>query len=175
MSSGMAIYDTMQFVPCDVRTVCFGTAASMGAFLLGAGARGKRAALPNARIMIHQPLGGVAGQAEDVEIAAKEILYTKALLNGLVAEYTGQPVAKVAEDTDRDFFMTPRESSCPPREASSKKGACLAAAAHPRLCTAAACQWSTLPLCSCAPRPAPGPWLSLRQARRRRTVSSTRW
>lgn len=110
VSAGLAIYDTMQFVPCDVRTVCFGMAASMGAFLLGAGAPGKRCSLPNARIMIHQPLGGAAGQADDIEIQAKEILYTKALLNGFMAAYTGQPVNKIAEDTDRDFFMTPREA-----------------------------------------------------------------
>jgi len=110
VSAGLAIYDTMQFVPCDVRTVCFGMAASMGAFLLGAGARGKRSSLPNARIMIHQPLGGAAGQAADIEIQAKEILYTKALLNTFMAEYTGQPMDKIADDTDRDFFMTPQEA-----------------------------------------------------------------
>lgn len=110
VSAGLAIYDTMQFVPCDVRTVCFGMAASMGAFLLGAGAKGKRSSLPNARIMIHQPLGGAAGQAADIEIQAKEILYTKALLNTFMSEYTGQPMDKIADDTDRDFFMTPQEA-----------------------------------------------------------------
>jgi len=110
VSAGLAIYDTMQFIPCDVRTVCFGMAASMGAFLLGAGAQGKRASLPNARIMIHQPLGGAAGQAADIEIQAKEILYTKELLNKFMADYTGQPIEKIAEDTDRDFFMTPTEA-----------------------------------------------------------------
>ena len=86
----MAIYDAMQFVPCDVATVCFGTAASMGAFLLGAGAPGKRRALPNARVMIHQPLGGAQGQAADIEIQAKEILYVRETLNGIIADYTGQ-------------------------------------------------------------------------------------
>mmetsp|Transcript_42050 Transcript_42050/g.131736 ORF Transcript_42050/g.131736 Transcript_42050/m.131736 type:complete len:232 (+) Transcript_42050:81-776(+) len=110
VSAGMAIYDTMQFIPCDVSTVCFGMAASMGAFLLGAGAKGKRKSLPNARIMVHQPLGGAQGQAADIEIQAKEILYTKALLNGFIADYTGQPLSKIEEDTDRDFFMTPREA-----------------------------------------------------------------
>lgn len=106
VSAGLAIYDTMQFIPCDVQTVCFGMAASMGAFLLGAGAKGKRKSLPNARIMIHQPLGGAQGQAADIEIQAKEILFTKASLNKFMADYTGQPVDKIAADTDRDFFMT---------------------------------------------------------------------
>lgn len=110
VSAGMAIYDTMQYVPCDVSTVCFGTAASMGAFLLGAGAPGKRRSLPNARIMIHQPLGGAQGQAADIEIQAKEILFIRALLNSYIAEYTGQPVDKIQEDCDRDFFMTPEEA-----------------------------------------------------------------
>merc|ERR1719472_490135 len=110
VSAGMAIYDTMQFVPCDVSTVCFGTAASMGAFLLGAGAPGKRRSLPNARIMIHQPLGGAQGQAADIEIQAKEILFTKAVINTYMAEYTGQPADKLAEDTDRDFYMMPGEA-----------------------------------------------------------------
>lgn len=110
VSAGMAIYDTMQFVPCDVRTVCFGMAASMGAFLLGAGTPGKRSSLPNARIMIHQPLGGAQGQAADIEIQALEILYTKSLLNQYMAAYTGQEIEKLAEDTDRDFFMTPLEA-----------------------------------------------------------------
>ena len=110
VSAGMAIYDTMQLVPCDVSTVCFGTAASMGAFLLGAGAPGKRRSLPNARIMIHQPLGGAQGQAADVEIQAKEILFVRQQLNTFIAEYTGQPVAKVEDDCDRDFFMTPEEA-----------------------------------------------------------------
>jgi len=110
ISAGMAIYDTMQFIPCDVQTVCFGMAASMGAFLLGAGAKGKRKSLPNARIMIHQPLGGAQGQAADIEIQAKEILFIKASLNKFIAEYCDQPVEKIAADTDRDFFMTPYEA-----------------------------------------------------------------
>merc|ERR1719270_3302702 len=101
VSAGMAIYDTMQFVPCDVSTVCFGTAASMGAFLLGAGAPGKRRSLPNSRIMIHQPLGGAQGQAADVEIQAKEILFVRALLCEYSAGYAGQPVEKIEEDCDR--------------------------------------------------------------------------
>merc|ERR1711990_93579 len=110
VSAGMAIYDTMQFIPCDVSTVCFGMAASMGAFLLGAGAPGKRKSLPNARIMIHQPLGGAQGQAADIEIQAKEILFTKAVINTYMAEYTGQPADKLAEDTDRDFFMSAKDA-----------------------------------------------------------------
>merc|ERR1740127_193807 len=110
VSAGMAIYDTMQFVPCDVSTVCFGTAASMGAFLLGAGAKGKRRSLPNARIMIHQPLGGAQGQAADIEIQAKEILFTKALLCEYIAAFCDQPVEKIEDDCDRDFFMTPEEA-----------------------------------------------------------------
>ncbi|GMI43477.1 hypothetical protein TrCOL_g4298 [Triparma columacea] len=110
VSAGMAIYDTMQYVPCDVSTVCFGTAASMGAFLLGAGAKGKRRSLPNARIMIHQPLGGAQGQAADIEIQAKEILYIREVLNTFIAEYTEQPKDKIEEDCDRDFFMTPEEA-----------------------------------------------------------------
>merc|ERR1719297_519045 len=110
VSAGLAIYDTMQFIPCDVTTVCFGMAASMGAFLLGAGAPGKRRALPNARIMIHQPLGGAQGQAADIEIQAKEILFTRKVLNTYIAEYCDQPKDKVEADTDRDFFMTPYEA-----------------------------------------------------------------
>uniref|UniRef100_A0A7S1YGN0 ATP-dependent Clp protease proteolytic subunit n=1 Tax=Grammatophora oceanica TaxID=210454 RepID=A0A7S1YGN0_9STRA len=110
VSAGLAIYDTMQFIKPDVATVCFGMAASMGAFLLGAGAKGKRRSLPNARIMIHQPLGGAQGAASDIEIQAQEILFVKACLNKYMAEYTGQPVEKIAEDTDRDFFMTPYEA-----------------------------------------------------------------
>lgn len=106
VSAGLAIYDTMQFIPCDVQTICFGTAASMGAFLLGAGTKGKRKSLPNARIMIHQPLGGAQGQAADIEIQAKEILFVKALLNGYMADFTGQALDKIELDTDRDFFMT---------------------------------------------------------------------
>ncbi|GMI60848.1 hypothetical protein ScalyP_jg5984 [Parmales sp. scaly parma] len=110
VSAGMAIYDTMQYVPCDVNTVCFGTAASMGAFLLGAGAKGKRRSLPNARIMIHQPLGGAQGQAADIEIQAKEILYIREVLNTYIAEYCDQPKSKIEEDCDRDFFMTAEEA-----------------------------------------------------------------
>merc|ERR1719478_1205510 len=94
----------------SVSAVCFGMAASMGAFLLGAGAKGKRKSLPNARIMIHQPLGGAQGQAADIEIQAKEILFTKAVINTYMAEYTGQPADKLAEDTDRDFYMMPGEA-----------------------------------------------------------------
>jgi len=110
VSAGMAIFDTMQFVPCDTNTVCFGTAASMGAFLLGAGTKGKRRSLPNSRIMIHQPLGGAQGQAADIEIQAKEILFIRALLCEYIADYTGQPVEKIEDDCDRDFFMTPEEA-----------------------------------------------------------------
>jgi len=110
VSAGMAIFDTMQFIPCDTNTVCFGTAASMGAFLLGAGTKGKRRSLPNSRIMIHQPLGGAQGQAADIEIQAKEILFIRALLCEYIADYTGQPVEKVEDDCDRDFFMTPEEA-----------------------------------------------------------------
>mmetsp|Transcript_5760 Transcript_5760/g.19116 ORF Transcript_5760/g.19116 Transcript_5760/m.19116 type:complete len:274 (-) Transcript_5760:116-937(-) len=110
VSAGMAIFDTMQYVPCDINTVCFGTAASMGAFLLGAGQKGKRRSLPNSRIMIHQPLGGAQGQAADIEIQAKEILFIRALLCEYIADYTGQPVDKVEDDCDRDFFMTPEEA-----------------------------------------------------------------
>jgi len=110
VSSGMAIYDTMQYVPCDVSTVCFGMAASMGAFLLGAGAKGKRRALPNARIMIHQPLGGAQGQASDIEIQAKEILFIREVLNTYIADYCDQPKEKIEQDCDRDFFMTAEEA-----------------------------------------------------------------
>ena len=110
VSAGLAIYDTMQFIPCEVSTVCFGMAASMGAFLLGAGAKGKRKSLPNARIMIHQPLGGAQGQAADIEIQAQEILFIKACLNKYMSLYTGQPLDKIQDDCDRDFFMTPPEA-----------------------------------------------------------------
>lgn len=110
VSAGMAIYDTMQFIPCDVQTICFGTAASMGAFLLSAGTKGKRKSLPNSRIMIHQPLGGAQGQAADIEIQAREILFVKGLLNGYMADFTGQDLAKITSDTDRDFFMTATEA-----------------------------------------------------------------
>merc|ERR1712085_92369 len=110
VSAGLAIYDTMQFIPCDVSTVCFGMAASMGAFLLGAGAKGKRRSLPNARIMIHQPLGGAQGQAADIEIQAKEILFIREVLNTYIADYCDQPKDKIEEDCDRDFFMTAEEA-----------------------------------------------------------------
>ena len=106
VSAGLAIFDTMQFVKPDVSTICVGLAASMAAFLLAAGAKGKRYSLPNSRIMIHQPLGGVQGQAADIEIHAKEILYLRERLNTLLAERTGQPVEKIAKDTDRDNFMS---------------------------------------------------------------------
>jgi ATP-dependent Clp protease protease subunit len=110
VTAGLAIYDTMQQVAPDVVTICYGLAASMGAFLLSGGTRGKRLALPNARIMIHQPLGGAQGQAVDIEIQAREILYLKDTLNGLLAEHTGQPLEKIAEDTDRDHFLSPAEA-----------------------------------------------------------------
>jgi len=110
VTAGLAIYDTMQQVAPDVVTICYGLAACMGAFLLSGGAKGKRLALPNARIMIHQPLGGAQGQAVDIEIQAKEILFLKDTLNGLMAEHTGQPLEKIAEDTDRDYFLSPAEA-----------------------------------------------------------------
>ncbi|MAB55088.1 MAG: ATP-dependent Clp endopeptidase, proteolytic subunit ClpP [Synechococcus sp. CPC35] len=110
VTAGLAIYDTMQQVAPDVVTICYGLAASMGAFLLSGGTKGKRLALPNARIMIHQPLGGAQGQAVDIEIQAKEILYLKETLNGLIAEHTGQPLDRISEDTDRDYFLSPPEA-----------------------------------------------------------------
>ena len=110
VTAGLAIYDTMQQVAPDVMTICYGLAASMGAFLLSGGTKGKRLALPNARIMIHQPLGGAQGQAVDIEIQAKEILYLKETLNGLMADHTGQPLDKISEDTDRDYFLSPAEA-----------------------------------------------------------------
>ncbi|MDJ0702538.1 MAG: ATP-dependent Clp endopeptidase proteolytic subunit ClpP [Leptolyngbyaceae cyanobacterium MO_188.B28] len=110
VTAGMAIYDTMQQIRPDVATICFGLAASMGAFLLSGGASGKRMALPSSRIMIHQPLGGAQGQAVDIEIQAKEILYHKQRLNELLALHTGQPLEKVEADTERDFFMSATES-----------------------------------------------------------------
>jgi len=110
VTAGLAIYDTMQQVAPDVVTICYGLAASMGAFLLSGGSKGKRLALPNARIMIHQPLGGAQGQAVDIEIQAREILFLKDTLNGLLAEHTGQPLEKIAEDTDRDYFLSPSEA-----------------------------------------------------------------
>ena len=106
VTAGMAIYDTMNFIKCDVSTLCIGQAASMGAFLLSAGAKGKRFALPNSRVMIHQPLGGFQGQASDIEIHAKEILYLKARLNQMLADHTGQSVETIERDTDRDNFLS---------------------------------------------------------------------
>lgn len=108
--AGMAIYDTMQQIKPDVSTICYGIAASMGAFLLSGGAKGKRLGLPNSRIMIHQPLGGAQGQASDIEIQAKEILYIKNKLNELLAEHTGQPIEKISVDTERDFYMSSVEA-----------------------------------------------------------------
>ncbi len=110
VTSGMAIYDTIQFVKCDVTTYCVGQAASMGAVLLAAGTKGKRLALPNARIMIHQPWGGVQGQASDISIQAKEILRTRDRLNEILALHTGKPIDAIAKDTDRDFFMSAAEA-----------------------------------------------------------------
>ncbi|MCA6572261.1 MAG: ATP-dependent Clp endopeptidase proteolytic subunit ClpP [Pseudanabaena sp. M158S2SP1A06QC] len=108
--AGMAILDTMNHVRPDVCTICMGLAASMGAFLLSAGAKGKRMSLPNARIMIHQPLGGAQGQAVDIEIQAREILYIKRSLNEMLAENTGKPLEQIEQDTERDFFMSPVEA-----------------------------------------------------------------
>jgi len=110
VTSGMAIYDTMNYIKPDVVTICMGQAASMGAFLLSSGAKGKRFALPHARIMIHQPLGGAQGQATDIEIHAKEILRMKKELNKILAENTGQSVRKIERDTERDFFMSAEEA-----------------------------------------------------------------
>jgi ATP-dependent Clp protease protease subunit len=106
VSAGLAIYDTMQYIKSDVSTICIGMAASMGAFLLAAGAKGKRFALPNSEIMIHQPLGGARGQASDIKIAADHILKTRDRLNAILSERTGQPLDVIAQDTDRDNFMT---------------------------------------------------------------------
>jgi ATP-dependent Clp protease protease subunit len=110
VSAGLAIYDTMQFIKPDVSTLCIGQAASMGAFLLTAGAKGKRYCLPNSRVMIHQPLGGFQGQASDIEIHAKEILYLKARLNEMLAKHTGQSLEAIERDTDRDNFMSAEDS-----------------------------------------------------------------
>ena len=110
VTAGMAIYDTMQFIKPDVRTLCVGQACSMGAFLLAGGAAGKRAALPHARVMIHQPLGGFRGQASDIQIHAQEILKIKGTLNERLAFHTGQPIEKIERDTDRDNFMSAEEA-----------------------------------------------------------------
>ena len=110
ITSGMAIYDTMQYIKCDVSTICVGMAASMGAFLLSSGAKGKRLALPNSEIMIHQPLGGAQGQASDIEIQATQILKTKEKLNAILAKNTSQKIEKIKKDTDRDFYMSAEEA-----------------------------------------------------------------
>ena len=110
VTSGLSIYDTMQFVNCDVTTICIGQAASMGAFLLAAGAKGKRLALPNSRIMLHQPSGGSQGVAADIEIQAREILTMRERLNEILAQHTGQSVERIAADTDRDFWMSPQDA-----------------------------------------------------------------
>lgn len=110
ITAGMAIYDTMKLIKSDVSTICLGDAASMGAFLLSSGTKGKRLALPNARIMIHQPLGGAQGQATDIEIEAKEILRMKKMLNSLLSEHCGQPLEKVEKDTERDHYMSAKEA-----------------------------------------------------------------
>ena len=110
VTSGFSIYDTMNYIKPDISTICIGQAASMGAFLLSSGTKGKRYALPNARIMIHQPLGGARGQASDIEIQAKEILYIKKSLNEIMAKNTNQSIEKISNDTDRDFFMSAKEA-----------------------------------------------------------------
>lgn len=110
ITSGLSIYDTMNYIKPDISTICIGQAASMGSFLLSSGTKGKRYALPNARIMIHQPLGGAQGQASDIEIHAKEILYAKNELNKILAKNTGQSIKKIQNDTDRDFFMSAKEA-----------------------------------------------------------------
>lgn len=110
ITSGMAIYDTIQFIKCDVSIVCLGQAASMGAFLLASGTKGKRFALPHSRIMIHQPLGGAQGQASDIAIQAKEIIRMKSELNELLHKHTGHPLKEIVKDTDRDFFMSAQEA-----------------------------------------------------------------
>ena len=110
VTSGMSIYDTMSYIKPDISTLCIGQASSMGAILLTGGTKGKRFALPNSRIMIHQPLGGAQGQAVEIEIQAKEILFLKKTLNSLLAEHTGQSLEKINEDTERDYFLSPAEA-----------------------------------------------------------------
>lgn len=110
VTAGMAIYDTMNYIKCDVSTICIGMAASMGAFLLSSGAKGKRIALPNSEIMIHQPLGGAQGQATEIEIAARHILKTKEKLNQILADNTGKPIEQIALDTDRDNWLSAQEA-----------------------------------------------------------------
>ena len=110
VTAGLAIYDTMQYIKPDVSTLCMGQASSMGALLLAAGAKGKRLALPNSRIMIHQPLGGVQGQATDIEIQAKEMMKIKNTIHNILVEHTGQPIEKIREDTERDYFMSAEQA-----------------------------------------------------------------
>ena len=110
VTAGMAIYDTMNFIKCDVSTICIGMAASMGAFLLSAGTKGKRIALPHSEIMIHQPLGGAQGQASDIKIRAELILRTRDMLNKILSENTGKPIEEIERDTDRDYFMTAQQA-----------------------------------------------------------------
>jgi len=110
VSAGMAIYDTMNFIKPDVSTLCMGMAASMGAFLLSSGAKGKRFVLPNSKVMIHQPLGGARGQATEIEIAAREIIKTREQLNKILAENTGQPLSRIENDTERDYYLSAQES-----------------------------------------------------------------
>lgn len=110
VTAGMAIYDTMQYVRCPVATICIGQAASMGSLLLAAGAKGKRYSLPYSRILIHQPMGGVQGQATDIEIHAKEILRMREFLNEILSRHTGQPIERIAQDTERDYFMSAQEA-----------------------------------------------------------------
>lgn len=110
VTAGFSIYDTMQLIRCDVATTCVGQAASMGAFLLAAGAKGKRRALPNSRMMLHQPSGGSKGSASDIEIQAREIVYWRTRMNEVLSEHTGQTAKRIAEDTDRDYWMTPAEA-----------------------------------------------------------------
>ena len=110
VSAGLAVYDTMQFLKCDVSTICVGLAASMGAFLVAAGKKGKRMALPNSEVMIHQIMGGAEGQATEIEISARHILKLKERLNKILASHTGQPMSKIEKDTDRDFFMSAEEA-----------------------------------------------------------------
>ncbi len=110
VSAGLAIYDTMNYIKCDVSTICIGMAASMGAFLLSSGAKGKRYALPNSEIMIHQPLGGAQGQASDIKIAAEHILRTKQKLNSILAQNSGKPISEIEKDTDRDNYLSAQEA-----------------------------------------------------------------
>jgi ATP-dependent Clp protease protease subunit len=111
ITAGMAIYDTMQYIPADVATICIGQASSMGAVLLAGGAKGKRQALPNARVMLHQPMGGITGQASDMEIHAREIIKMREQINAVLVECTGQSLERIARDTERDFFMTADEAA----------------------------------------------------------------